>query len=559
MTRNRAVIYARYSSDLQSAASIPDQVRLCQKLCRENGWAVLEVFADEAMSGASHLRPDFQRMQQLAMNGGFDVLVAESLDRLSRDQEHIAGLHKRLRYGGIVIVTKAEGEINEMHVGLGGTMSALYLRQLAQKTHRGLEGRVRAGKSAGGISYGYRVNRQLQPDGSFTAGDRRIDPEQAAVVRRIFRDYARGESSRSIAFALNREAIPSPSGRLWSFSTISGNWKRGTGILNNELYIGRLVWNRQRFVKDPDTGKRQARPNPESEWLIEEVPQLRIIDDDLWQRVKLRQGVLRNAILDARSENHPAPRTERARRNRYLLSGLLRCGCCGAGYSMVSDSRYGCSAARNKGTCTNRKTIRRSEVESRVLDALRDRLMAPDLLAAFIEEYHAELRKGQCEAQIMRASNERQLAQVERQITQIVAAIADGMYHPSMKEKMDGLEATKAQLTARRAELGEPEPVILHPGIAEIYKRKVADLQAALHGDGDRPEAADLLRGLIDRIVIHPQSAGHDIDLHGQLAAILALCTAQEGTNAKARTVGAGLKQVTVVAGAGFEPAAFRL
>lgn len=152
----------------------------------------------------------------------------------------------------------------------------------------------------------------------------------------------------------------------------------------------------------------------------------------------------------------------------------------------------------------------------------------------------------------MRASNERQLAQVERQITQIVAAIADGMYHPSMKEKMDGLEATKAQLTARRAELGEPEPVTLHPGIAEIYKRKVADLQAALHGDGDRPEAADLLRGLIDRIVIHPRSAGHDIDLHGQLAAILAFCTAQEGTNAKARTVGAGLKQVTVVAGEGF-------
>lgn len=89
----------------------------------------------------------------------FDVLEAEALDRLSRDQEHIAGLHKRMRYLGVAIVTKAEGEINEMHIGLGGTMSALFLRQLAPKAHRGLEGRVKAGKSAGGISYGYRLDR----------------------------------------------------------------------------------------------------------------------------------------------------------------------------------------------------------------------------------------------------------------------------------------------------------------------------------------------------------------------------------------------------------------
>jgi site-specific DNA recombinase len=152
----RAAIYARYSSDQQSAASIPDQVRRCRKLCDDQGWTVVEVFADEAMSGATHLRPEFQRMQQLALRGGLDVLVAEGLDRLSRDQEHIAGLYKRMSYLGVQIVTKAEGAINELHIGLGGTMSALFLRQLAQKTHRGLEGRVRAGKSAGGISYGYR-------------------------------------------------------------------------------------------------------------------------------------------------------------------------------------------------------------------------------------------------------------------------------------------------------------------------------------------------------------------------------------------------------------------
>lgn len=81
---------------------------------------------------------------------------------------------------------KSEGEINELHIGLGGTMSALFLRQLSQKTHRGLEGRVRAGKSAGGISYGYRLERQLLTDGTLTTGDRVIDEGQAAIIRRIF-------------------------------------------------------------------------------------------------------------------------------------------------------------------------------------------------------------------------------------------------------------------------------------------------------------------------------------------------------------------------------------
>src|SRR5690606_26006527 len=99
------------------------------------GWTVVETFADEAQTGSTHLRPGFQALQQAAMNGGIDVIVAESLDRLSRDQEHVAGLYKRMVYLEVMIVTKSEGEINELHIGIGGTMSAIFLRHLAQKTH----------------------------------------------------------------------------------------------------------------------------------------------------------------------------------------------------------------------------------------------------------------------------------------------------------------------------------------------------------------------------------------------------------------------------------------
>ncbi|RBO52010.1 hypothetical protein DSD19_16740 [Rhodovulum sp. BSW8] len=143
-----------------------------------------------------------------------------------------------------------------MHIGLGGTMSALFLRNLAEKTHRGLEGRVKAGKSAGGISYGYRLDRQPLPDGSFTTGDRVIDAAEAVIIRRIFMEYDRGRSARTIATGLNRDGIPAPrsggKGKgTWSFSTISGNWKRGTGILNNELYIGKLVGTGSASSKTP--------------------------------------------------------------------------------------------------------------------------------------------------------------------------------------------------------------------------------------------------------------------------------------------------------------------
>ena len=562
----RAAIYARYSSDQQSAASIQDQVRLCRRLCEEQGWQVVEVFADEAISGATHLRPDFQRMQQVAMRSGFDVLVAEALDRLSRDQEHIAGLHKRLNYLDVQMHTKAEGRISEIHIGLGGTMSAIFLRQLAEKTHRGLEGRVKAGKSAGGISYGYRHDRQPLPDGTWTTGDRIIEPTEAAIVMRIFTEYDRGRSARAIAIGLNRDGIPAPraggKGKgTWSFSTISGNWKRGTGILNNELYIGKLVWNRQHFVKDPDSGKRQARPNPPEVWITEEVPTLRIIDYALWERVKSRQGAIRDHILAERAKCPTAPKTERARRARYLLSGLLQCGCCGSGYIMISKSRYGCAQSRNSGTCTNRKTIPRVDVEARVLAGLKYNLLHPDLIHEFIVEFQREVQVQRVASLSARAEAERDLAKVTKEIDNLINAIAQGMFHASMKARMETLEADKARLSAHLTDLPEPEPVTLHPGIADIYANTISDLATALNADDTREEAADILRGLIEKIVLMPDATapnGHTLELYGELGAILTLCDAESSSKNNARMT-AGFQQVTMVAGAGFEPATFRL
>jgi hypothetical protein len=129
-----------------------------------------------------------------ALDRRFTILVTESLDRLSRDQEDIAHLFKRIGFAGGRIVTLSEGEINELHIGLKGTMGALYLKDLADKTRRGLRGRVEAGKSGGGNSYGYDVVRGVGPDGQPLTGERRINAREAAIVRRVFEDYAAGVS-----------------------------------------------------------------------------------------------------------------------------------------------------------------------------------------------------------------------------------------------------------------------------------------------------------------------------------------------------------------------------
>lgn len=260
----RVAIYARFSSDLQNAASIDDQIRLCRTRATREEWEVVGTYEDHATSGASMLRPGIQRLQRDASDRRFDLVLSEALDRLSRNQGNIAYLYQNLDFAGVGIETVSEGRVNEMHIGLKGTMNALFLKDLAAKTRRGLSGRIQKGKSAGGKAYGYDVVRELGEDGELKRGDLAINADQAAVVRRIFQAYVDGMSQGKTADMLNQDAIPGPRGPAWDKSTIHGNPKRGTGILNNELYVGRRAWNRQEFVKDLQTGKRQARPNSDA-------------------------------------------------------------------------------------------------------------------------------------------------------------------------------------------------------------------------------------------------------------------------------------------------------
>ncbi len=542
----RCTVYARYSSDNQSEASIDDQVRLCRALIDTRGWTYLEAYSDRALSGSSPFRPGYQKLLEDARSGRFDAVVAEALDRLSRDQADIANLYKHLSFLGIQLITLAEGEVNELHVGLKGTMNALFLKDLALKTRRGLEGRVRQGKSGGGLCYGYDVVRQLDTEGNPVHGGRRINDDEAEVIRRIYRCFVAGKSPRAIAKSLNAENIAGPRGRAWRDTTIRGHATRGTGILRNELYVGQLVWNRQHYVKDPATGKRLARPNPREQWVIEAVPDLRIVDDGLWREVRDRLSAIRNSpgVKKAR-----ATRFWEHRRAKHLLTGLVTCSLCGANFAAVGRDYLACSGARGRGNCPDNKSIKRADLESVILSGLKTRLMDPELVKEFVSSFHAEINKGYRDVERARETTERAYHETCRKLDSLIEAIADGLRSPVLQGKLEQLEQQKAEQEKTLAAPLNPMPR-LHPGIAEIYRQKVSALQETLQDPMLRDEAIGILRCLIDRVVMHQQDEGFEIYLEGDIVPMVALGLAPPTSNKKAALDERTACSVKVVAGA---------
>jgi DNA invertase Pin-like site-specific DNA recombinase len=512
----KVAIYARYSSENQRDASIADQFRECREFAQRQGWHIAAEFSNHAVSGATIMRPGFQAMMREALQKKFDIVMAEALDRFSRDQEDTAGLFKRLTFAGVNIVTLAEGDITHLHIGLKGTMNALFLKELAEKTRRGLRGRVEAGRSGGGMSYGYRIVRRFE-NGVVTTGEREIVPEEAAIVRRIFKDYLAGASPKQIAKTLNAEGVRGPHGGLWSPSTIHGNPRRRNGILHNELYVGRLIWNRQRFLKDPDTGKRIARMNPPSEWITKDAPELRIIDDELWNGVQARYASVQHKWKGAEEGR----RFNQFRRPKYLFSGLTKCGECGAGFITYSREQLGCFGARGRGTCTNLLTIPRQEVEQRVLRALQDKLMRKEFFEEFCREFAKEMNRLRMEHGATINSAKRELARIEARRKKLIDLVLDDHLPASeAKEELLANAKRREELESQLKVADEPPP-LLHPSMADLYRSKVEELASALQREDTRLEASEMLRGLIDSIVLTPEEGQLRIELRGNLAAML--------------------------------------
>ena len=326
--------------------------------------------------------------------------------------------------------------------------------------------------------------------------------------------------------------MPGPLGRAWGDTTIRGHACRGTGIVNNELYVGRLVRNRQRFIKDPSTGRRVSRLNPQVEWIRTEVPELRIVEDALWQAVKARQAELAKlfdvttiGVREAR-----ARRLNTARRPAFLLSGLLVCGACQGKYGIILKDRYGCLNHHRRGSCDNGRTIRRPMIEQRVLSGLTDRLVSPEAVAEAVWAYHQEMNRHNHQRRAQTDAERQALRKIERAINGIMAAIEDGMYQPAMKVRMAELERRKAEIEARLRDAPADLPDV-NPNVAELYRRKVMGLADALGDSQASQEAAVAIRSLIGDVVLTPGARRGEVraTLRGELVAILDLAAGRHG------------------------------
>ena len=450
--------------------------------------------AAAATATTVHARPGLAELLDAAREDRIETVCAEALDRISRDQADMADIFRRLRYHNVGILTLEDGEINAVHIGFKGVMNETFIDPLVHNTQRGQLDRVREDRIPASLSYGYAMVNQIGEDGKAMRGLRKIDRDQARVIRRIFLLYAEGMSTRRIAAELNAEGIPGPRGKPWSSVTINGQRKRRNGILNNELYHGVLIYNRQRFVRDPETGKRQPRMNPRSQWTIQDVPTFRIINETLWERVQTR----RQAGVDKRRDLH-------ARIAPLPLSALVRCGLCGGRMKIRESRRYSCLKRRECGTCEMDRGIAATALETRATAELMNWVTAQQywtvVLTGAAREFTARRK------QIMTA-----LAETRERINNILAMIEKGSTAISLHQRLIQLDQETARLRIEHKRLVKP-PKAVPPNLADRLGEKLAELdRLARHKSAtvSRHEALIELSHLIERIEVRPGATRYE-------------------------------------------------
>lgn len=491
---SRTAIYARYSTSLQNPTSIADQLRECRALVTSRGGRVAAEYSDAAASGASSIRhrSGLRALVADCQQGFINAVVAEALDRISRNQADIAVFYQRLRFLGIRVHTIEEGEIGPIHIGLKGTMNELFLDSLRAKVRRGTRGAVLEGRSHARPAYGYRMANRIEGSRAIR-GLREIDPGKAALVRRMFRLRADGMSARAIARLFNEEGIPPPrGGSRWNNTSLLGGLVH-IGMLRNPIYRGQLVYGLREAVLDPETGKRIVRIRPPEERLVVEVPHLRIIEEDLWLAV---QRKLDEAAL---------PRHPRAQYPTAFVGGakpltqILRCGLCHGPSRTIATDRWACVQGIQRQGCTPRTfTIRDME------------RVAAQKLTAWVfarRDWSRFAERAQRRSRERRRAIEADIADAQRRIQRLTEAIESAGQGRSLALRVSDLERLVDEKRTELQQLAEtdrpaPEPSVLR----ERLREKTLALRAAISDpDPDRRwEAAVTLCRLLERIDLFP-------------------------------------------------------
>ncbi len=525
----RCAIYARFSCDRQRDTSIEDQVRRCSQYIEQGGGVVdpALVFTDFAISGATTDRPGFEALIKLvlAKQRALDVVVVEDLSRLTRDFADAGQLFKQLQYAQVRMLGVGDGidtsaRSSKLMFGFKALISDMYRDDLADKTLRGLKGRVLAGYSAGGLAYGYKTVHETTPDGRAIGSRIEIHEEEAAVVRRVFELYLAGRSLAVIAKALNDDKIPQPRARTkhecrgWIANSIRS-------ILHNDRYTGAWSFNKRRWVRDPLTGKKRPQWREEKDIVRIDHPELRIIDPATWQAAQERASGVRD-YYTRNADGTPKGRAVPGRKTKYLLSGLLVCEECGAPLIVVGTSdktrAYRCGDHLKRGTCPSRVALRESVARERILktivEELQKRATADYLRRA------AERRRKELEVEMGGQIRERtrKLEDLERKIANMLDFIAEDRKHApqSARARLKELEADAAiERAAIRAAEAAKAPVGV-PTVDEALA-ELQNLQDLVASDPIEAREAIRLRLRDGRMSVKLDRSSNQIWVRGEL------------------------------------------
>jgi site-specific DNA recombinase len=537
----RCAVYARYSSEKQNPLTVDQQIRKCREFAVPHDMRILDdyIFADEAVTGATDDRAGLRALLSAARETPrpFDVILVDDTSRLSRRLADSMRIFEQLQFLGVRVIYVAQGidtnnEQAELLVGVHGIVDSLYLKDLSKRTFRGVEQLALNGLHTGGRVFGYRgvpIENATERDSHgrpVIAGVKlAVDPNQAATVRRIFERYAAGDSMKRIAIDLNDEGILSPQPQK---GRVSRSWCPSSvrHILRSERYRGVVIWGKTQKVRSQETGKRIYRRKLPNEWRRREIPEQRIVSDELWAATRLRMQVVEQ-LYDCGPGKRP--RRARSAGSPYLFTGLLQCSVCRGSVTIVSgqwrkrnDSRYGCSmhAYRGDRVCANNLLVSRLALEEQLLAGLQAKVLHPDVVEYTFRRFEEELARFLNRQSGQSAALRRRVQEKEKEIRNCTQAIATMGLSGALRAQLTDLETEHRELTEKLAG-SEPRGVRLQlRDTRRFVEARLRNLQSMWTGEA-RLVRAEIAKH-VEKITLTPEGrtyvASGTWDLLGSVA-----------------------------------------
>ena len=497
----KVALYARFSTDTQDSTSIGGQFENCEAIAAREGLEVIARIQDEGLSGNDDNRPGYQSMLNRLEQGEFSGIVTDETSRITRNQAELHRLVAELRFRDHFLITcdgiDTRSESSDLMLSIKAAIDQMEGRKIGYRTYRSLRERHKLGYCAGGRIYGYCTEQ----DGDYRR--RVIRSDQSIYVLEIFERYAAGDSAKAIVRDFNERGVPSP-GSFWKkkrrasgwvHTTLLGSFAKASGILRNPIYAGRPTWNKRTGKKVPGTGRRIQTRRPESEWIDFKDESLRIVSDELWERVQVR-------LHAVRLRNHSA--NLRGRPARHLLTGLMVCDSCGGHYVIRNGKSYQCSSHSNgrDSLCGQRLFIKKETAEQALLAGIKEQLLCPEIVKAATRQIRAETRK-----QVRsKTDNKARIGMLSRQIDDLLETLIQIGKSDALTEKLRGLEKEKRELE----NIPTASVQRLVPNISDHWRDIVSNLERL--GSRAKPDeletARELLSGLIGEVRI-TEEGGH--------------------------------------------------